>query len=152
MGLFVKEYSDLKILRNKGIRSHLNGYIIELKNDVESVPELGILVKELSQKKLWDKRIPEMIEAYFNDMFHSITDIYAGLKSGGFCVIIVSNSSYGGVVVPTDLLLAKFAKHLGFNVSSIDVARYIITSSQQYKETEKYRNYLRESIVYLEKK
>jgi hypothetical protein len=84
-------------------------------------------------------------------MFKSMTEIYNGLKKGGFCVIIVSNSAYGGVIVPTDLLLAKFAKHLGFNVSSIDVARNIITSSQQYKETEKYRGYLRESIIYLEK-
>lgn len=151
MGSFVKEYSDLKILRKKGIRSHLNGYEIESKLAVESVPELGTLVNELSSKKLWDKRIPKMVEAYFNDMFKSMTEIYNGLKKGGFCVIIVSNSSYGGVIVPTDLLLAKFAKHLGFNVSSIDVARNIITSSQQYKETEKYRGYLRESIIYLEK-
>jgi DNA modification methylase len=151
MGSFVSEYSDLKILRKKGIRSHLNGYEIESKLAVESVPELGALVSELSSKKLWDKRIPKMVEAYFNDMFKSMTEIYNGLKKGGFCVIIVSNSAYGGVIVPTDLLLAKFAKHLGFNVSSIDVARNIITSSQQYKETEKYRGYLRESIIYLEK-
>ncbi|MFA7301843.1 MAG: DNA methyltransferase [Candidatus Shapirobacteria bacterium] len=151
MGSFVKEYYDLKTLRKKGIRSHLNGYEIESKLAVESVPELGFLVNELSSKKLWDKRIPKMVEAYFNDMFRSITEIHKGLKKGGFCVIIVSNSAYGGVIVPTDLLLAKFAKHLGFNVSSIDVARNIITSSQQYKETEKYRKYLRESIIYLEK-
>lgn len=151
MGSFVEEYSDLKVLRKKGIRSHLNGYEIESKLAVESVPELGALVTELSSKKLWDKRIPKMVEAYFNDMFRSITEIYNGLKKGGFCVIIVSNSAYGGVIVPTDLLLAKFAKHLGFNVSSIEVARNIITSSQQYKETEKYRGYLRESIIYLEK-
>ncbi|MCU0660384.1 MAG: site-specific DNA-methyltransferase [Candidatus Pacebacteria bacterium] len=151
MGSFVSEYSDLKILRKKGIRSHLNGYEIESKLAVESVPELGALVNKLSSKKLWDKRIPKMVEAYFNDMFRSMTEIYNGLKKGGFCVIIVSNSAYGGVIVPTDLLLAKFAKHLGFNVSSIEVARNIITSSQQYKETEKYRGYLRESIIYLEK-
>ncbi|MDD5721099.1 MAG: DNA methyltransferase [Candidatus Pacebacteria bacterium] len=152
MGSFVKEYSDLKVLRKKGIRSHLNGYEIESKLAVKSVPELGALVKELSLKKLWDKRIPKMIEAYFNDMFRSMAEIYKGLKKNGFCVIIVSNSAYGGIVIPTDLLLAKFAKHLGFKVSSIDVARNIITSSQQYKETEKYRGYLRESIIYLEKK
>jgi DNA modification methylase len=151
MGWFVQDYPDLKILRKKGIRSHLNGYEIETKLAVESVPELWILVQELSQKELWDKRIPKMVEAYFNDMFLSISKIYAWLKKGGFCVIIVSNSAYWGVIVPTDLLLAKYARGLGFNVSSIEVARYIITSSQQYKETEKYRPYLRESIIYLEK-
>lgn len=151
MGTFVKNYPDLKILRKKGIRSHLNGYEIESKLAVKSVPELEILVQELSKKKLWDKRIPRMVEAYFNDMFRSLTEIYNSLKKDGFCVIIVSNSSYGGVVVPTDLLLAKFAKHLGFKVSSIEIARFIITSSQQYKQTEKYRDYLRESIIYLEK-
>ena len=152
MGSFVKEYSDLKILRKRGIRSHLNGYEIESKIAVKSVPELGTLVTELSQKELWDKRIPKMVEAYFNDMFHSLTEIYQALKKNGFCVIIVSNSAYGGIVVPTDLFLAKFARHLGFNVSSINVARNIITSSQQYEETKKYGKYLRESIIYLEKK
>lgn len=151
MGTFVKEYTDLKSLRKRGIRSHLNGYEVGTRLAVESVPELGIIVTELLQKKLWDKRIPKMVEAYFNDMFQALSEIYKSLKKNGFCVIIVSNSAYGGVVVPTDLLLAKFAKHLGFRVSSINVARYIITSSQQYKETEKYRKYLRESIIYLEK-
>jgi DNA modification methylase len=151
MGDFVKEYSDLKLLRKRSIRSHLNGYEIESKHAVSSVPELGILVNELAKKDLWDKRIPKMIEAYFNDMYKSIDQIHKGLKKGGFCTIIVSNSAYGGVVVPTDLLLAKYAKGLGFKVSKIEVARYIITSSQQYKETEKYRGYLRESIIYLEK-
>lgn len=152
MGGFVQDYPDLKVLRKKGVRSHLNGYEIDTKLAVESIPELGELVKELWSKELWDKRIPKMIEAYFNDMFISISKIYKWLKEWWFCTIIVSNSAYWGIIVPTDLLLAKYAKNIGFTVSSINVARYIITSSQQYKETEKYRSYLRESIIYLEKK
>lgn len=151
MGSFVTDYPDLNVLRKRGIRSHLNGYKMESRLAVESVPELTQLIEVLSKKKLWDKRIPKMIEAYFNDMFRSLIEIHKTLKKNGFCVIIVSNSSYGGVVVPTDLLLAKFAESIGFKVSSIEVARFIITSSQQYKKTKKYKNYLRESIIYLEK-
>ena len=33
-----------------------------------------------------------------------------------FCSIIVSNSAYGGVIVPTDLILADYAEQIGFEV------------------------------------
>ncbi len=151
MGDFVKEYSDLKKLRQRGVRSHLNGYKISLDKDKNLVSELTLLVDELKQVKLWDSRIPIMVRSYFDDMFMAIDQIYKALKPGGFCCIIVSNSAYGGVIVPTDLLLTKYAKKIGFKVKELDVARFIITSSQQYKKTEKHKKYLRETIIHLVK-
>lgn len=92
-----------------------------------------------------------MVQAYFEDMFEAIKNHYRALKKGGFDVIVVSNSAYAGQIIPTDLLLARYAKKIGFKVKEIDVARYIITSSQQYEKTRKYKKYLRESIIYLQK-
>jgi len=152
MGNFVTEYSDLKKLRERGIRSHLNGYKINQNNNKKSpVPELTTLVEELKQIKLWDSRIPTMVNSYFDDMFMALDQIYKALRPGGFCCIIVSNSAYGGIVVPTDLLLTKYAEKIGFKAKELDVARFIITSSQQYKKTEKYKKYLRETIIHLVK-
>ena len=82
-------------------------------------------------------------------MFKIIKDSYDILEKDGFCSIIVGNSAYGGIVFPTDLILADFAESIGFKVDKIDVYRYIIPSSQQYNETLKNKKYLRESVVCL---
>jgi hypothetical protein len=93
------------------------------------------LLSELKTKKLWDKRIPQMLQLYFSDMFKVISQCYRVLEDEGFCAIVVGNSAYSGVVFPTDLLLAKYAESIGFEVDQILVDRYTITSSQQYEET-----------------
>lgn len=151
LGNFVNEYYDLKELRKRAIRSHLNGYNQNNKSKSINLSELDALTKALSNSILWDKRIPMMVRAYFDDMFESLDKIHTALEKKGFCIIVVSNSAYGGIVVPTDLLLARYAETIGFSVTKIDVARFIITSSQQYKKTEKHRKYLRESIIHLQK-
>ena len=92
-----------------------------------------------------------MLKLYFSDMFNVIKQCYEVLESNGFCCIVVGNSSYGNIVFPTDLVLAKFAKSIGFEIDTINVGRYIITSSQQYEKTITYKNYLRESIICLKK-
>ena len=151
MGGFVNEYSDLKELRQKGIRSHLNGFLKNTNRIKKSIPELDSVIAGLNKCELWDKRIPSMVSSYFDDMFEVLDQIYIALKKSGYCAIVVSNSAYGGIVVPTDLLFSAYAKKIGFEVIKIEVARFIITSSQQFKKTENVKNYLRESIIHLKK-
>ena len=93
-----------------------------------------------------------MLTLYFRDMFEVLRQAYGVLEDNGFCSIVVGNSSYGGVVFPTDLLLAEYAEKLGFIVDKIEVDRYIIPSSQQYEMTKQYKKLLRESVVCLVKK
>ena len=151
MGEFVQEYSDLTELRRKGIRSHLNGFLKNTDRIKKSIAELDLVISDLNRCDLWDKRIPSMVSSYFDGMFEVLDQIYIALKKGGYCAIVVSNSAYGGIVVPTDLLLAAYAEKIGFKVVNIEVARFIITSSQQYKKTEDVKNYLRESVIHLKK-
>ncbi|MFX0135154.1 MAG: DNA methyltransferase [Candidatus Hodarchaeota archaeon] len=155
MGSFVKEYSELKELRKVALRSHLSAGTNRIDSKVTSqmaeLDELNELLETLSTKGLWDKKIPLMLNGYFEDILEALNKIYNCLKPKGFCCIVVSNSAYGGVVIPTDLLIARIAEIVGFDNLRIDVARYIITSSQQYKKTEFQKKYLRESIIYLRK-
>lgn len=148
-GNFVKSYDDLKILRSKSLKSHLNQkYDYECINSDKST----LLNKQLSLIKnaeLWDKRIPQMIFGYFEDMFNIIRSCYTSLKEEGFCSIVVGNSAYGGIVLPTDLILAEYAESIGFTVDKIEVDRFIITSSQQYARTKENSKYLRESVICL---
>ena len=151
-GEFVKSYEDLKVLRSQSLRSHLNGLLKEQDADTSILPGyLNSLLAELRTKKLWNKRIPTMLELYYLDMFEVIKKSYNALEKDGFCSIVVGNSSYGGIVFPTDLILADYAEGIGFKVDKIEVDRFIITSSQQYEMTKENGRYLRESVICLVK-
>ncbi len=148
-GKFVSEYSDLKKLRNASLHSHLNG---DLSVDAERKSQtLSNLLSKLQEKDLWDKKIPKMLQLYYDDMFKVIEESYKVLNDKGFCCIVVGNSAYGGIVFPADLILAEYAEMIGFKVDKIEVDRYIITSSQQYEMTKESGKFLRESIVCLTK-
>lgn len=151
-GDFVSNYGDMKVLRKSSLRSHLGANLKEDIQQLYTIPLLEEVVRNVEEKELWDKKIPTMLRLYFHDMFRVIEKCYIALEKGGFCNIVVSNSSYGGVVVPTDLLFTIFAEKIGFEVNRIEVARYIITSSQQYNITKEQKNFLRESVICLKKK
>ena len=51
-GNFIKDYSELKVLRNKSMSSHLNKDFY----DVKSV-ELVDYINKLKNKKLWSEKI-----------------------------------------------------------------------------------------------
>ena len=109
------------------------------------------LLVELQKKELWDKKIPKMLQLYYDDMFKVLDESYKAIEDKGFCCIVVGNSAYGGIVFPADLILAEYAEKIGFKVDKIEVDRYIITSSQQYEITKETGKYLRESVVCLVK-
>lgn len=92
-----------------------------------------------------------MLRLYFSDMFTLLNKLYLVMKNGAFCNIVVSNSAYGGLVIPTDLLIANYANDIGYIIEKIEIDRYIITSSQQYKNTLSQKKYLRESVICLRK-
>lgn len=152
-GEFIKDYNELRTLKNNSLRSHLNGKLETdyLRSEI-FIPELQQILDNLSEKELWSKKIPAMLRGYFYDMTKVINNSFRTLKKNGFCTIIVSNSAYAGVVIPTDLILAEYASNIGFKVEKIEVDRYIIPSSQQYKILSKEDlKYLRESVIILRK-
>ena len=150
-GEFVKDKNDQKDIRMKSIRSHCHATWPERYTEFHLNDLNDILLPFLSQQDLWTDRIPGMLNGYFADMEYTLKQIYASLKQKGHCAIVVSNSAYAGIIIPTDILLAEIAERIGFTVEEIEVERLIITSSQQYKKTEHIRKYLRESIVKLRK-
>ncbi len=150
-GGFVNSKADQKDIRMKSLRSHCHATWPDRYTNFH-LPELNDeIIPLLSQQKLWTNKIPDMLNGYFADMEEALRQIYNALKVGGHCSIVVSNSAYAGIIIPTDVFLAMIAEKIGFKVNEIAVERLIITSSQQYKKTEHVRKYLRESIVKLEK-
>lgn len=150
-GGFVNSTEDQKDIRMKSIRSHCHATWPERYENFHLNELNDIIIPLIAGEKLWTKRIPHMLNGYFADMEEALRQIFDALKPGGHCAIVVSNSAYAGIVVPTDVLLAGIAERLGFRVLEIQVERLIITSSQQYEKTEPVKRFLRESIVKLEK-
>jgi hypothetical protein len=71
---------------------------------------------------------------------------------GSTCHIVVDQSSYLGVVVPTDILLADIAQQQGLVVDRLIRCRRANTSGQQLNDYPYLKTILRESIVSIIKK
>jgi len=147
LGSFVKSRDELKILRQKAVRSNLNAdlnaeYQGELRKDIRRILEL------MDIDTLWSKKIPGVVMGYFEDMRQTLSEIKKVLAPGGRCGIVIGNSAYSGVLVPTDILIAKIASELGYNKINTIKVRKLTTSSQQRKALEPLKEYLRESIVF----
>lgn len=150
MGDFVKSYPDFRKLRDLAIRSHVNGSVDKnLENKYDLIDWIS---EQVNTFKLWDKKIPLMIRAYFDDMTKVLQECHRVLKAGKFCAIVVANSSYKGFIVPTDLMLSYIAESIGFEVEEIGVCRNQKTSSQQMNNVPLLKSYLRESVIILKKK
>jgi DNA modification methylase len=152
MGGFISNYDELKELTRKSLRSHVETQL-QREGDKNSwyPEELDTLLELISPESLWTPRIPKAVRGYFYDMHSVLKGIYTILEDEGRCAIVVGNSAYGSVPIPTDVLLAEMANVIGFKVESLDVARHLTTSSQQKQALEPFRKYLRESILFLSK-
>ncbi|MBR9702283.1 hypothetical protein GOV13_05175 [Candidatus Pacearchaeota archaeon] len=147
---FISSHSQRNELREKTVRSHIS-VPLDLVNLYEN-KFLDFIVENLKEKGTWDSRIPTLIKCYFEDMYQVIDGIYKILENDGHCVIVVGNSSYANIPIPTDSILAKIGKDVGFDIKEIKIARHTRRSSQQYPQAKKNgMRYLRESIVILKK-
>lgn len=144
---FVTQQQEFRDLSHKTIRSHLsfNNFHVGWSN--EAIEEI---CDALETMQLWNSRLPLMISGYFDDLHSALAQIRKKLKDNGTMIFIIGNSSYSGVVIPSDLLLAEAAEDLDLSVESIEVARRLKPSPQQRKVMDEYSlRLMRESIVTL---
>jgi len=146
MGGFVQNYSDFDKYRSIALRSHVNSSFshefINKNSNVEIIADL------ISTHNVWNKNIPDMIRGYFDDMEEILKNMSKVMIKGARAYIVVANSGYRGVLVPTDLLLAEIAEKNGFQVNNIYIARKIRASSQQMSLLhDGYNKLMRESII-----
>jgi DNA modification methylase len=149
LGDFVKDKEDFRTLRNTGFRSNTNS--LTNKPIIYKNENLECLIQLFDIEKLWNKRIPDVVRGYFDDTYTLLKKLYQQTEKGGYVGIVVGNSAYSGVIIPCDTLIAELAKEIGFKVRNVFITRHLTTSSQQKKSLEVLKNYLRESIVLLER-
>ena len=91
-----------------------------------------------------------MLSGYFSDMGKFLYVLSQNLNKGATVGIVVGNSVYAGLVIPTDLLLASMAENLGYDIEGIQIYRELSSSPQQMKlVSDQDRKYLRESLIIL---
>jgi DNA modification methylase len=149
LGDFVNDKEEFRLLRNTGFRSNTNS--LNQKPIIYKNAKIEELISLFDTDKLWNTQIPKVVNGYFDDTHTLLKKIYHQTIKGGFVGIVVGNSAYSGVIIPSDVLVANIAKEIGFKVKNIFVTRHLTTSSQQKKDLVFLKNYLRESIVLLEK-
>lgn len=149
MGDFVSEKEEFRKLRNASFRSNTNS--LGSKPTIYQNKYLEDLIMLLDRDNLWNSKIPEVIRGYFDDTYILLKKLYQQTSIGGHIGIVVGNSAYSNVIIPTDSLIAEIGQEIGFKIKNIFITRHLTTSSQQKINLTYLKNYLRESIILLER-
>ena len=149
LGGFVDDYDDFAQYRDIALRSHVNSRFDP--TITNSNKDVNVIADLIGTYNVWNKKIPSMLKGYFDDMHEIIKRSYEVSRDGALCAIVVANSGYKGVIVPTDLLLTEIASTIGYKVDKIIHARDIRSSSQQMAELRAQGDLMRESIILLRK-
>jgi hypothetical protein len=151
LGGFVDSNKSLMNIRLKTVRSHVQASWERPRKD-----DFGILYNDCIGKirentdDLWDRRIPTMVQAYFEDMEVILRGLRLRAHDNASMWLVVSTSAYAGVEVPVDLILAEIGQRAGWFLREVGVLRYLRSSSQHYKREENRSVPLRESVVILD--
>jgi SAM-dependent methyltransferase len=146
-GGFVSSYDDMIALRKRSVRSHLGA---ALDNEAALLPEIEDLIDLIDPSSYAvQMRVPSLIRGYFSDMAEILRASRRALKPGGRCSIVVGNSAYGGVIIPTDSLIARLGLQAGFETAAVVPVRHLTVAPQQRSALRSSTEYMRESVVVL---
>lgn len=142
---FINSNDELKQLRYRTLRSHVEAKKTFTPEGYEPPPYLKGILSKLEKKELNNNTVLPMLSGYFEDMYLALKEIKKNLKKGGKVAMVVSNVRYAGLAVPVDKILSKIGAQAGLNEKDILVARTRGNSAQQMKKYS--RQPSRESII-----
>jgi hypothetical protein len=129
---YLSAADDNHALRLKTLRSH-----VQIKRSFKSRPlnsrTLAAVSRELQavRNSLWNKAIPDMVVAYFDDMHWVLSSLFQTLVARGRTYMVVGDSRYHGVYVPVATILTEIAISIGFQKVSQEPFRSMRASPQQ---------------------
>ena len=124
---FLKELTNNSNLR-KFRDDVLTSAICDVKKEYKSIEvELNspLLAKTLDKlaRTAYDRRIPLMAKCYFTEMKELFTDISRHLKDNAKVFVDLGDSIFGGVHIPTDIILNEILSSIGYNPDNRIVLR-----------------------------
>lgn len=123
---------DNRSLRQSTVCSH-----VQISRDFPPHPNgsrtLDAVLGHLDAKKedLWDRRLPRMVAGYFADMTDVLFDVRGTISSLGAIWMVVGDSRYNDVLIPTAEILAELAGEIGLECTAIEPFRSMRASPQQ---------------------
>ncbi len=145
-GGFVDSYQANNQLRKVSLRSHLGADLNRAYEPVEPLEKLIDLMDRDASS--WRMGVPDLLRGYFDDMRLTLKQCRNALGDGQ-CFIVVGNSAFAGVIIPTDVLLAQVALKAGFKKAEILVTRHLTVAPQQRNQLSNLEDNMRESVVVL---
>jgi len=142
---FIKNNNQLKKLRYKTLRSHVEAKEQYSINNYKAPSILQIKIDKLKKKKLNNSQIVSTIEGYFEDMWLFLKEVKTILHPNAHIGLVVGNVRFEGVNIPVDTILAELGEIVGYKLLSINILRYKGNSSQQMKKYK--RRPSRESMI-----
>jgi hypothetical protein len=151
----VKNTEQLSRIRLRTVRSH-----VQVNWNPPTESNFGGLYKDTMrglkkiENELWNRRIPLMVQAYFEDMNCILQQLYRCAVRDAQVWLVVSTSAYGGIEIPVDLILANIGTQNGWLLREIGVIRHIRHSGHHWNklpEEQRPTAKLRESVVVLER-
>lgn len=120
-----------RALREATLRSH-----VQIKRDMSSSVSnttLANVVGRLatSRTELWNRDIPDMVSAYFDDMSGVMNALHARLAPSGRIYMVVGDSRYAGIDIPVAQILCELAPVIGLDVLYSNPFRSMRASPQQ---------------------
>lgn len=150
LGQFVNNPNELYELRLKTVRSH-----IQAKWEIPEESNFGELYKESinhicsHKNELMHKRIPLMIQAYFEDMLCILKKLRSKAEPSAQLWFVVSNSAYANKEIPVDLIIAEMARLANWKLKEVGVLREIKRRKTKHSPD---ISTLRESVIILSTK
>lgn len=149
MGGFIPNSKALYSLRLRTVRSHVQA-LWPTPTEQDFGPDYTRVMEYIMshQDMLMCKRIPLMIQAYFEDMKEIMEKLWVKMKNGGQVWIVVSTSAYAGMEIPVDTIIGNIGMKTGFELIGIQKLRDI-----RKRKTKNSGNIdlLRESLIKLVK-
>lgn len=153
LGKFVSDTAELRAVRLRTIRSHVQvSWHQPTEEDFGPLYLNSMALLQERKDALWDRRIPTMVQAYFEDMKNVLATLRRRAHAEAHLWIVVSTSAYAGVEIPVDLIIANIAGKVGWRLKEIGVIRNLRCSGQHLKTVggdSKNPLQLRESAVVL---
>ena len=144
---YLKNGAANQRLRASTISSH-----VQIGREFPDAPRgssaLNAITKRLVARRdeLWDPRIPEMVGAYFADLSVVLDHVYRALAPGGSAWMVIGDSSYAGIQIPSAEIVAQISSKRGWKVAAMEF-RSMRSSAQQGG-----RHELAENLLVLRKK
>jgi uncharacterized phosphosugar-binding protein len=137
--------NELYGLRLNTVRSHIQAkWSPPKENNFGSLYNIAITEILKRQDQLMHKRIPVMIQAYFEDIQNILASLRKKAKQNAELWLVVSTSAYAGIEIPVDMIIGEIGNKAGWYLKEIGVLRYLKKRKSRHSNE---INQLRESVV-----